>query len=237
LPIDSSQLLATIERPQGPARGPTARNFVTYPLPGIDRQGSRTTHPSYQRYDFNVRLLIVEDEPKSAAYLRKGLSEHGYVADVASNSEDGLYLAQNSDYDLLILDVMLPRRDGWSILSDLTPCTKPAHNQRCYTGNYFQTISDSLRRIRPKLQGRLNSALGGETGHFASGQPQSDGVVVDSELPLAVELQFSVHQDGFDDFYFLESGSPQTKPVEFCCGNTSFCRRFAALCTENERKR
>jgi len=63
--------------------------------------------------------LIVEDEPKSAAYLRKGLSEHGYVADLAGNGEDGLYLAQNSEYDLLILDVMLPRRDGWSVISEL----------------------------------------------------------------------------------------------------------------------
>jgi len=70
-------------------------------------------------YDPNVRVLIVEDEPKAAAYLRKGLSEHGYVADLANNGEDGLHLAQNSEYDLLILDVMLPRRDGWSVISEL----------------------------------------------------------------------------------------------------------------------
>ena len=66
-----------------------------------------------------MRVLIVEDEPKSAAYLRKGLSEHGYVADLAPNGEDGLYLARTSDYDLLVLDVMLPGRDGWSVLSEL----------------------------------------------------------------------------------------------------------------------
>jgi two-component system copper resistance phosphate regulon response regulator CusR len=66
-----------------------------------------------------VRVLIVEDEPKSAAYLRKGLSEHGYIADLARNGEDGLHLAQNSEYDLLILDIMLPRRDGWSVLTEL----------------------------------------------------------------------------------------------------------------------
>jgi two-component system copper resistance phosphate regulon response regulator CusR len=66
-----------------------------------------------------VKVLIVEDEVKAAAYLRKGLSEHGYVADVATNGEDGLYLAQNSEYDLLILDVMLPNRDGWSVMSEL----------------------------------------------------------------------------------------------------------------------
>ena len=66
-----------------------------------------------------MRVLIIEDEPKSAAYLRKGLSEHGYVADLAQNGEDGLYLAQSSDYDLLVLDVMLPGRDGWSVISEL----------------------------------------------------------------------------------------------------------------------
>jgi two-component system copper resistance phosphate regulon response regulator CusR len=66
-----------------------------------------------------VRVLIVEDEPKSAAYLRKGLSEHGYIADLAQNGEDGLYLAKSSDYDLLVLDVMLPGRDGWSVISEL----------------------------------------------------------------------------------------------------------------------
>lgn len=70
-------------------------------------------------YDSTVRVLIVEDEPKSAAYLRKGLSEHGYVADLAADGEDGLYLARNSEYDLLILDVMLPRRDGWSVIAEL----------------------------------------------------------------------------------------------------------------------
>jgi two-component system copper resistance phosphate regulon response regulator CusR len=64
-------------------------------------------------------VLIVEDEPKSASYLRKGLSEHGYTADLAENGEDGLYLAQNSEYDLLILDIMLPRRDGWSVITEL----------------------------------------------------------------------------------------------------------------------
>lgn len=66
-----------------------------------------------------MRVLIVEDEPKSAAYLRKGLSEHGLVADLAHNGEDGLYLARSSDYDLLVLDVMLPGRDGWSVISEL----------------------------------------------------------------------------------------------------------------------
>lgn len=66
-----------------------------------------------------MRILIVEDEPKAAAYLRQGLSEHGFVVDIADQGEDGLHLAQRGQYDLLVLDVMLPERDGWSVLTEL----------------------------------------------------------------------------------------------------------------------
>jgi two-component system copper resistance phosphate regulon response regulator CusR len=66
-----------------------------------------------------VRVLIIEDEAKTAAYLRKGLMEHGCTADVAGTGEEGLRLAQRSPYDVIVLDVMLPGRDGWSVLTDL----------------------------------------------------------------------------------------------------------------------
>lgn len=66
-----------------------------------------------------MRILIVEDEPKTAAYLRKGLSEGGYVADCVIDGEEGLHLAQTGNYDLVVLDVMLPRRDGWSVVAEL----------------------------------------------------------------------------------------------------------------------
>ncbi len=66
-----------------------------------------------------MRILIVEDEPKTAAYLRKGLSEQGFAADVAAEGEEGLQLALAGDYDLLILDVMLPRRNGWSVIAEM----------------------------------------------------------------------------------------------------------------------
>ena len=66
-----------------------------------------------------MRILIVEDEPKTAAYLRKGLSEGGYIVDCAGDGEEGLHLAQTGNYDLVILDVMLPRRDGWSVITEL----------------------------------------------------------------------------------------------------------------------
>jgi len=63
-----------------------------------------------------MKLLIVEDEPKTADYLKKGLAEAGFVADIARTGNDGLHLALTERYDLLVLDVMLPGIDGWEIL-------------------------------------------------------------------------------------------------------------------------
>jgi two-component system copper resistance phosphate regulon response regulator CusR len=63
-----------------------------------------------------MRILIVEDEPKIAAYVRKGLMEQGYAVDVASDGHDGLHLATTTNYDLILLDVMLPGIDGWAVL-------------------------------------------------------------------------------------------------------------------------
>ena len=64
-----------------------------------------------------MKVLVVEDEEKTATYLRKAMSEIGLVVDVAANGEEGLHRALAGDYDLLVLDVMLPGRDGWSILA------------------------------------------------------------------------------------------------------------------------
>lgn len=63
-----------------------------------------------------MRLLIVEDEPKTGDYLHKGLSENGFVVDLARNGVDGQHLALNGDYDLVVLDVGLPGVDGWGVL-------------------------------------------------------------------------------------------------------------------------
>ncbi|MGE6992410.1 heavy metal response regulator transcription factor [Pseudomonas sp. NPDC047961] len=63
-----------------------------------------------------MRILVVEDEFKTADYLRKGLSESGYLVEVALNGLDGQHLIQESEFDLIILDVMLPGIDGWQLL-------------------------------------------------------------------------------------------------------------------------
>jgi len=66
-----------------------------------------------------MKVLVVEDEPKTAAYLAKGLGENGFVVDVAGDGADGLHRARTEGYDLIILDVMLPEQDGWSVLTGL----------------------------------------------------------------------------------------------------------------------
>jgi len=66
-----------------------------------------------------VKILVIEDDAKTAAYLRKGLTEHGFVVDTAANGEDGLHLASTERYDLVIADVMLPRRSGWSVVEQI----------------------------------------------------------------------------------------------------------------------
>jgi two-component system copper resistance phosphate regulon response regulator CusR len=66
-----------------------------------------------------MKILLVEDEPKIAAFLRKGFAENGFSVDVASRGDDGLHLARTGSYDLVILDVLLPQMDGWSLLSAL----------------------------------------------------------------------------------------------------------------------
>jgi two-component system OmpR family response regulator len=62
-----------------------------------------------------VRVLVVEDEPKMAALLRRGLVEEGYAVDVAANGEAGLGAAVSRGYDALVLDVMLPRLSGFEV--------------------------------------------------------------------------------------------------------------------------
>lgn len=66
-----------------------------------------------------MRILIVEDEAKTAAYVSKGLTEHAYVVDIAANGIEGLHLATSGHYDLILLDVMLPGVDGWAVLEAL----------------------------------------------------------------------------------------------------------------------
>ena len=66
-----------------------------------------------------MRILLIEDEAKTAKFLKKGLSEAGFVVDVAADGLEGLHFALEVEFDLIILDVMLPSLDGWQVLTRL----------------------------------------------------------------------------------------------------------------------
>ena len=66
-----------------------------------------------------MRILLVEDEPNAARMLAKGLREESYAVDVAADGESALEQAHVNDYDLIILDVMLPRKDGFEVCREL----------------------------------------------------------------------------------------------------------------------
>ena len=66
-----------------------------------------------------MRILVVEDEPRLLRNLAKALREEGYAVDTADAGDDGLYKAESCDYDAIVLDVMLPRLDGWEVLARL----------------------------------------------------------------------------------------------------------------------
>ena len=85
-----------------------------------------------------MHILVIEDEAKTAAYLQRGLSENGFVVDTASRGDEGLHLAQTQSYDLFVLDVMLPERDGWSILGEIRRSGKQ-------TPVLFLTARDSVQ--------------------------------------------------------------------------------------------
>ncbi|MGI8894648.1 MAG: heavy metal response regulator transcription factor [Casimicrobiaceae bacterium] len=73
-----------------------------------------------------MKILIVEDEVKTGDYVKQGLTEAGFVVDLFGDGTDGLHAALNEDYDLVVLDVMLPGLDGWEILKAMRNAQKPA---------------------------------------------------------------------------------------------------------------
>ena len=66
-----------------------------------------------------MKVLLIEDEKKISDFVTKGLKEQGFTVDLAENGEDGFYMATSQSYDVIVLDIMLPGRDGLSILKSL----------------------------------------------------------------------------------------------------------------------
>jgi two-component system copper resistance phosphate regulon response regulator CusR len=83
-----------------------------------------------------MRLLVVEDERKTGEYLKKGFEESGFTVDVANNGVDGLHLALEGGYELIVLDVMLPGLDGWDVIKQL--------RAKCPTPVLFLTARDDV---------------------------------------------------------------------------------------------
>ena len=84
-----------------------------------------------------MHILIVEDEKKIAAFIRRGLIENGFVVDIAEDGEQGLEIATARKMDLIILDVLLPKRDGWSLIEEL-------RQNGIHTPVLFLTARDSV---------------------------------------------------------------------------------------------
>jgi two-component system, OmpR family, copper resistance phosphate regulon response regulator CusR len=85
-----------------------------------------------------MRILVIEDEKKTAAFLAKGLREAGYVVDLARDGETGLERARGIKFGLLIVDVMLPNKDGWQVVAEL-------RHDGIRTPILFLTARDSVR--------------------------------------------------------------------------------------------
>ncbi|MGE5208973.1 MAG: heavy metal response regulator transcription factor [Alphaproteobacteria bacterium] len=85
-----------------------------------------------------ARILVIEDENKTAAFLSKGLREAGFAVDVARDGETGLERARATKFDLLIVDIMLPHKDGWDVVAKL-------RRDKVRTPVLFLTARDSVR--------------------------------------------------------------------------------------------
>ena len=85
-----------------------------------------------------MRVLLIEDEKKTVAFLAQGLREAGFTVDVGRDGEKGLELARATQHDLLIVDVMLPKKDGWAVVSEL-------RSEGLHTPILFLTARDSVR--------------------------------------------------------------------------------------------
>ena len=77
------------------------------------------SQPATLRFLAHMRLLVVEDEIKVARFIERGLREEGFTVETAPDGESGLIKARSGQFDLIILDVMLPERDGFSVLREL----------------------------------------------------------------------------------------------------------------------
>jgi heavy metal response regulator len=87
-----------------------------------------------------MQILVVEDEKKVASFIKRGLEEEGYTVDVAYDGEEGLRMAENNPYELILMDVMLPKMDGLTVIKDL-------RNKNIMTSVLCLTAKDTVEDI------------------------------------------------------------------------------------------
>jgi len=90
-----------------------------------------------------MKILVIEDDPKTGDYLKKGLRESGYSVDLARTGTDGLQMALGGAYDLVVLDVSLPGIDGWQIM----PALREKGDMRVLFLTARDQLSDRIRGL------------------------------------------------------------------------------------------
>ncbi len=176
-----------------------------------------------------MRLLIVEDEPDLRRALVQALREEGYAVDAADNGEEGLFNALNTNYDAVVLDIMLPRLDGWNVLKRLREKKK--------TPVLMLTARDeSLDRVRgldtgaddymvkpfdlPELFARLRAIIRRAAGQ-SSTQIQIGKVVVDVAARIVTldhqPVALTAREYGLVEFLALHRGEVVTRTQLYDC--------------------
>ena len=136
-----------------------------------------------------MRILVVEDEEKVASFVRKGLEQSAYTVDVATNGEDAIELATVNDYDAMVLDVMLPGRDGLSVVRELRALGNAvpvlALTARGTLEDRIQGLDSGCDDYLPKpfafdeLLARLRALLRRQTGTVRSPRMEYAGLSLD----------------------------------------------------------
>jgi two-component system, OmpR family, response regulator len=130
-----------------------------------------------------MRVLLVEDEPRLLRSLAKGLREEGYAVDTAEDGDDGLFKAETYNYDAIVLDVMLPVMDGWTLLERLRK-SKP-------TPVLMLTARDTIKdRVRGLDTGAEGLAISKTIIDLHNGR-----IEVQSELGLGTKFTICLPQE------------------------------------------
>jgi two-component system OmpR family response regulator len=145
-----------------------------------------------------MRVLVVEDEPRLLRSVAKGLREEGYAVDTAEDGDDGLFKAETYNYDAIVLDVMLPRIDGWTLLERL----RKSKSTPVLMLTARDTIKDRVRGldtgaddylIKPfdfqELLARVRSLI-----RRASGNARSDLEIADLRIDIRARSVFKAGQ-------------------------------------------